>query len=501
MEFKIISKTITNPEINKVYLLPDQWNDYRFVTMFSMVFCDEHGVQHNFGSVKIGFKGQTTDKSTFSSLPKIFTQLDDNYFSLGQDTEYYRQLIILPNQIAKKILSPLRDIALFPDIIENVINEDVLSVSLLRDISLSSIKGQFARILDGKAELTNFKFKFTRTKTNEMSGIKLDFNVNACSTPSTNIHAVIGRNGSGKTTLLNDMIKAITEKNKMNVQFHDTDDWKDTPIQNDYFSSLVSISFSAFDSFQPPSEQPDPAKGTCYFYIGLKKQTESLKEWSDIQEDFSLDLEACMSQPNKKKRWLTAIDILESDENFANMQLKNLPSHSTENLIKKMSSGHLIVLLTITSLISKVEEKTLVLIDEPESHLHPPLLSAFIRALSGLLYDRNGVAIIATHSPVVLQEIPKNCVWKIHRVGEQVNINRPDIETFGENVGVITKEIFGLEVVRSGFHSLLVNSVKTGRSYQEIINDYNDQLGFEGRAILKVLTTDRDRSNAHDPLG
>jgi predicted ATP-dependent endonuclease of OLD family len=72
-----------------------------------------------------------------------------------------------------------------------------------------------------------------------------------------------------------------------------------------------------------------------------------------------------------------------------------------------MSSGHAIVLLTITRLVATVEEKTLVLLDEPESHLHPPLLSAFIRALSDLLYDRNGVAIIATHSPVVLQESSK----------------------------------------------------------------------------------------------
>lgn len=47
------------------------------------------------------------------------------------------------------------------------------------------------------------------------------------------------------------------------------------------------------------------------------------------------------------------------------------------------------------------------LIDEPEGHLHPPLLSAFVRALSELLVNRNGVAIIATHSPVVLQEVPR----------------------------------------------------------------------------------------------
>src|SRR5581483_11473983 len=102
-----------------------------------------------------------------------------------------------------------------------------------------------------------------------------------------------------------------------------------------------------------------------------------------------------------------------------------------------------------------VEERTLVLLDEPEAHLHPPLLSAFVRALSALLTNRNGVAIIATHSPVVVQEVPKNCVWKMRRSGAWVSMERPEAETFGENVGVLTREIFGLEVTKSGFHRML----------------------------------------------
>ena len=134
-----------------------------------------------------------------------------------------------------------------------------------------------------------------------------------------------------------------------------------------------------------------------------------------------------------------------------------------------------------------------ILIDEPESHLHPPLLSAFVRALSELLHDRNGVSIIATHSPVVLQEIPKSSVWKINRVGLAIEACRPNIETFGENVGVLTREVFGLEMIKSGFHDLLVKSVGNGSSYQEIVNEYNDQLGLEARALLMTLVTHRDR--------
>lgn len=185
------------------------------------------------------------------------------------------------------------------------------------------------------------------------------------------------------------------------------------------------------------------------------------------------------------------------------MDLKNLAEYSgdvlTSNarkLIRKMSSGHAVVLLTITRLVATVEEKTLVLIDEPESHLHPPLLSAFIRALSDLLLDRNGVAIIATHSPVMLQEVPKKCVWKINRSRLATEPRRPAIETFGENVGILTREVFGLEVVKSGFHDLLVKSVNSGDSYQEIVDDYRDQLGVEARALLKALVVHRDRSKS-----
>ena len=163
-----------------------------------------------------------------------------------------------------------------------------------------------------------------------------------------------------------------------------------------------------------------------------------------------------------------------------------------------MSSGHAIVLLTISRLIATVEEKTLVIIDEPESHLHPPLLAAFLRALSELLHDRNGVAVIATHSPVVLQEIPRSCVWKIYRIGHSISISRPEIETFAENVGILTCEVFGLEVFLSGFHYLLTESVAKGMTYDEILGEYGDQIGGEGRAILAVLVVDRDRKLSND---
>ena len=80
---------------------------------------------------------------------------------------------------------------------------------------------------------------------------------------------------------------------------------------------------------------------------------------------------------------------MQADPIFAEAQVvglvdveDNLFARRARRIFRKLSSGHKIVLLTITKLVEKVEEKTLILVDEPEAHLHPPVLSAFVRALS-----------------------------------------------------------------------------------------------------------------------
>jgi hypothetical protein len=158
-----------------------------------------------------------------------------------------------------------------------------------------------------------------------------------------------------------------------------------------------------------------------------------------------------------------------------------------------LSSGHAIILLTITRLVEVVDERTLVLLDEPEGHLHPPLLSAFIRCLADLLIKRNAVAIVATHSPVVLQEVPKSCVWKLRRSGTIVNAERPVIETFGENVGTLTTEVFGLEVVNAGFHKLIKDAVDNENlNYEQILERFGGQMGAESRAIARALVSNKE---------
>lgn len=499
---------------NAVYLRIDNWNDYSFVTMFDVVIYDGNGEPHDLTQLKIGFRGQTEEVHTHSKLESHFEALTEEFFSLGQSIEYYKILSTLPTDLRTAFLEKIRDIVYDQTVIDRIAEEDVFGASFLRGTSLSVIKGQYARVLEGGAERTDFDFTYTREGNSGFGGLSLQFEVNVDSTPTTNVHALIGRNGVGKTTILNGMIDTITRRSadKGKFSYRTSPLFEEREIEDDYFSSLVSVSFSAFDPFIPPTECSDPAKGTCYFYIGLKEpdKPEYHRTITSLQYDAVKALADCFHNAKKTERWFVAIDKLGLDGSFSTEELKQLyatfhslkakydKSAGTEDFkaifhreiaqtLEKMSSGHAVVFLTISKLVATVEEKTLVLLDEPESHLHPPLLSAFIRALSDLLLDRNGVAIIATHSPVVLQEIPKSCVWKIHRQGVSVKTERPIRETFGENVGILTSEVFGLEVEQSGFHQVLKNEVDNDLSYQEILEKYHNQLGIEGRAILKAL--------------
>ena len=445
-------------EKNTVYLLTNNWDDYSFKTTFFATIYDDVGTEHDLGQVKIGYADQQHGW-TAEKLLNLFPRLGEGYFSLGQSTEYYSKLRNLSHELRHEFLEGMKDIVFDEANLALAKSERVFRDSLLRGINYSTISAQFRRVLYGGAILTEFHFGYKSEKAENRAPFFLTFNVIPEVKPSTNIHVLIGRNGTGKTTLLNGMIASLVGEHPQpqgSGQFLDS---SQQPLASNYFSGVVSVSFSAFDPFTPPLDQEGDVEALRYSYIGLKNVYENEsgrdsehKDMRGLSDDFVSSLITCLGIEVKRERWETAIKYLESDFNFSEMDLGRLLHVENVDTLKerakktflKMSSGHAIVLLTITKLVERAEEKTLVLMDERESHLHPPLLSAFTRALGDLLNKINGIAVIATHSPVVLQEVPKICVWKMYRSKLVGSTERPEMETFAENVGILTREVFSL---------------------------------------------------------
>lgn len=514
IRFHVIGPSASVPSKAKggnAYLNRDRWDDWgKFCTQFYLTVIDDDGTERRIGQIKIGQRGlkphpgsaELPEGHRKPSVPDVFDELTDDFFSVGQDDDYYANLSELGDALREKILTALRDVALDKERWEWAKDEVVTEESLLRSITASTVTGQFRRMAHGDARLTPFDFTYIPPKRlgDGAPPFDLDFSVDPESAIPTNVHVLIGRNGVGKTRLLSMMAKALVSTDasaKQSGKFEFTKDGG-----HGAFANVVAVSFSAFDEADLLPERKLGPNSIGYSYIGLRDWTNDSptapikpKSPAVLAREFVDSLREC-SIGARRKRWGSVINILQSDPVFHAAQLttmieKNLSNQSDEKEVlktfKALSSGHKIVLLTLTRLVEKVEEKTLVLIDEPEAHLHPPLLSALTRAVSELLVKRNGVAIVATHSPVILQEVPKSCVWILNRILTASKAERPTIETFAESAGILSREVFQLELSQSGYHRILRDLRKTASSYEEALRQLDGELGAEGKAVLRAM--------------
>lgn len=476
-------------------LIQDNWDDFGFKTSFELVYFDTEGDRHDIGAIKILLRGMQGGYVTVSSG---FEKLSEDHCSLGQNQAFYESIRELNEDVRVDILDSLRDVVWDSQRLEEFRNERGLETSLMRSVSESSIQ-KFRDILAGTATLTayHFKYKFPGTDAPE-----LEFKVDPSANPPTNIHVIIGRNGVGKTRLLTHISELLRKGNPSSEDrgrvlfFGEGGTAHSSP--RDTFANLISVAFSAFDDFAPPS-QTGSKTGLAYSYIGLRRpqqqkgQALGPKSPNDLCSEFVRSTLVCL-RSSRRLHWRRAMELLETDPLFASLQLAKLTELKEQNfedaatqVFTNSSSGHKIVLLIATRLVELVSERTLVLIDEPESHLHPPLTASLIRAISDLLSHRNGVAILATHSPVVLQEVPADCVWLLFREDDFVEAERPQMETFAENFGVLTREVFRLEVTNSGFHARIEAAAKNSSSLDDVVKAFDGHLGAEGRAIARSI--------------
>src|SRR5207248_3318739 len=140
-----------------------------------------------------------------------------------------------------------------PSRLEKVLEERVTTVSLLRSVSRSTVQDQFRRIARGGARLSRYSFAYDAPSTgrSKKPAVSFTFDVEPESQPPTNVHVIIGRNGVGKTHLLNGMSRALISRDA------DGESGQFRQLENDdddaSFANLVSVTFSAFDPFEPLS--------------------------------------------------------------------------------------------------------------------------------------------------------------------------------------------------------------------------------------------------------
>jgi predicted ATPase len=493
------------------YLAWNTWDDFGFKTTYEVTAYDEDGQEHDLGATQIIFRGQ---EAGYVQLELPEAGLNEEHCSLGNNRNYYLRLMNMPLASREAILAGLRDCAFDPSRYGRFKSEAALKVSLLRNSSEQDVLVAYPRILRGQTELTTFAFNYVlEARDGEDDGaspLSLRFVVMPGKKPPTNVHVLIGSNGVGKTRILAGMADALTDNRAATFGLpgrFEFDESVDHPSSD--FLNLVIVSFSAFDRFDPiAGGSARTEESLPYYYVGVKRFLDDekgdatgkigVKSTDDLNDDLRVALDTIFQDDPRIGRWIRALETLSSDPGIRDLRAGEVAGEAgapardrVKQQVALMSSGHKIVLLTITRLIENVSDRSLVLLDEPETHLHPPLLGSFMRALSELLVELNAVAIVASHSPVVLQEVPAKRVWQLIGSGDSLKAERPKEETFAENVSVLTRKVFGLEVEESGFYKLLSDEARNA-DYDEVDATFGFQIGAEGRALLRALTYKKD---------
>ena len=133
-----------------------------------------------------------------------------------------------------------------------------------------------------------------------------------------------------------------------------------------------------------------------------------------------------------------------------------------------------------------LQKQSLVIFDEPEAHLHPPLLAALLKCIRIALDRQYSYAVVATHSPVVLQETPAKFVRIMRRLGNSTSISTPSNETFGENIGILTRDVFDLNTSDTDFHETL-SKLAEDLNVVEIEQLFGRSLGFQSRSYIESI--------------
>lgn len=329
------------------------------------------------------------------------------------------------------------------------------------------------------------------------------------------IMALVGPNGSGKSTLLSRIarIAYATQRDRESRELRTLGEIIPSSIG---FPRIITISYSPFDSFKVPlinyandkekeasikksyvedsyvedgyyersSERQqliqDMQNGSGRFiFCGIRNiaeeasilETQSLEAHENdrvfttipkpielLKTEFIQNFKRIIDQGNEEIL-NSALQQLKDEKSFSHishvLNAEDLKNLDLQKIFMEWSTGHKIVMQIVLSLVAHTTQSSLVLIDEPETHLHPPLLAALMHAIREVLNKTKAFAIIATHSPVVLQETLRKNTYVIQRYGQYTSIQKPDLETFGENIGTLTSTIFGLNSQETDFYKTL----------------------------------------------
>ena len=420
----------------------DNWNDFSYSTFFvaSIVQSATLGHKINVGGVKIQKLKQTKADYSFARDlvgPFELADFDVLYCSLGASMSYYEALRDLDDTgLAIRYLKAMCDAAFDIEIRNAFQDDDCFQISLLRESEARRALDEGGKLFGIDTNLVN-SFSAEIKLPGANAPHVFDFDFSPFRGLPHRLHALVGLNGVGKTQVMARLAMLMSRfSRKTEKEGRSTLETEGSLSTIPSIYNVVAISFSAFDEF----ERPTTLQGEKfrYSYCGLRSHRGRLLTEDDLLENIR---RIVTDELDEEKRSILA-SVLTQIIRVDNIQSFVEDHEGHKHLYERLSAGQRIALNALCHTLAKLEPRTLVLFDEPELHLHPQLLATMTTAFSDLLNRYDSFAILATHSPIVIQQIPSKCVHIVRRDRMTPMVLKPRFESFGETITEITRNVF-----------------------------------------------------------
>ncbi|CAN7393161.1 AAA family ATPase [Rhizobium sp. LjRoot98] len=167
-------------------------------------------------------------------------------------------------------------------------------------------------------------------------------------------------------------------------------------------------------------------------------------------------------------------------ERYGKLSTRRDPVRIANGKALRLSSGEISFLRFAAFVSLEIENGSLLLFDEPETHLHPNFISQFVQILNRLLSETGSSAIIATHSVYFLREVFREQISILRDDGEGgIDIQRPRLATFGANIGEISHFVFGEDEPSYLAQELEAKIRSDGLPWEEVLESYQSELSLE----------------------
>lgn len=358
-----------------ISLQPDNWDDYHFKTLWNAQLWLSSGRKVDLGQVKILKHGMTEGRVQLPHAP--FERLGDEYCSLGQAISYYETLAAADKQesgIAGAYLTAMSDAATNPAIRASFEGEPGFGTSLLRQSSAEmALEGAAAVISGQDAPGAGQSLSIIYA----IPGMQqpLEFSFSEIAELPSRMHAVIGYNGVGKTRLLASLAMAFSVVREERDEASFMRRYGRVVGELPDIAFVLAISYSAFDTFELPNFPGGPTLGLGYKYCGLRKDGSkasqgALKSIDEIREEFH-GARATAVEKLRETQLAAIFEPLLLEPSFSMAgRLPDLTDgrETWEEALEGFSTGHTIVLTILVHLCAHLEQRSLVLLDEPEMH-------------------------------------------------------------------------------------------------------------------------------------